>query len=65
MEIEFSKRRKGSDKKKERYDRNGKFSTKHLRLKNEQIERKVEQKSKEQTEQQTEQQIEKQKKPMK
>ena len=46
MEFEFSKRKKGSDKKKERYERNGKFSTKHVRLKNEQTIRSTEQKNK-------------------
>lgn len=45
MEFEFSKRKKGSDKKKERYERNGKFSTKHVRLKNEQTDRSTEQKT--------------------
>ena len=47
MEFEFSKRKKGSNKKKERYERNGKFSTKHVRLKNEQTIRSTEQKTKE------------------
>lgn len=32
MDYDFSKRRKKSDKKKEKNERNGKFSTEHVRI---------------------------------